>query len=116
MIELTEDLTLEELLEDLGLELYTEGVIKLPLYVSFYEGGEWTVDSVDLQTGASHTTLGDGKNLIKILPVLREIRDLFLKRVKEINKEERTKFKKEELLKIKILKEYQKVRNKNDNS
>lgn len=83
------ELTAKEELEDMGIEIYEyhgedgeESIIKIPIWVQFYEDGSWAVDSTD-DMGGANRTLETGENLVDILPILRSIRDVFLKTLKE---------------------------------
>ena len=105
MTEIKKHTALEEL-EEMGFELiFTEeedGIDKLPFFVSFYPDGSWDVmtishtkityldESGTLQTnivsGGGGNDLGSGDNLISILPILRNIRDIYLKCLKKKKK------------------------------
>lgn len=81
---------LEEL-EDLGMSIFdysTEkepnGIKKICLYVQFYNDGSWVIDSMDEY--GMNSTIDSGADLRKILPKLKECRDLFLKALKELDK------------------------------
>lgn len=84
------ELTALEELEDMGFEIVdysTEGepdvLKKIGIYIAFYEDGGWAIDSMDLS--GINATLGSGNDLRKILPILKECRETFLKALKELS-------------------------------
>ena len=86
----SKELTALEELEDMGFEILNNNKDKngnyhnrkISIDVQFYEDGSWVVDSC--MGKGQNATLGSGDNLIKILPVLKESKDIFLKAIKEI--------------------------------
>lgn len=92
---ISKELTALETLKDMGFEILNNYkdkngkyyIRKISLNVQFYEDGGWCVDSQD--SDGLNATLDSGNNLVKILPILKESRDIFLKAIKEIDKEKR---------------------------
>jgi len=104
--DVTVELTAKEQLEDMGFELiFTEerdGIDKLPFFVTFYSDGHWDVMTIShtevdvinedgtiekrIYSGGGGSDLDSGDNLISILPILKEIRDLYLKSLTETQK------------------------------
>ncbi len=81
------ELTALEELEDMGFEILNKGiddkyhVRKISIDVQFYEDGSWCVDSC-IAPG-QNATLGSGRDLRNILPILKYCRNVFLKALKE---------------------------------
>lgn len=81
--------TPEELLRDLGFEIINpkseypkDNIRKIVIEVELWENGMWSLCSTERNASESGD-LGYGKNLLKMLPLIRECRDLFLKVIKE---------------------------------
>lgn len=85
------ELTALEELKDMGFEIVDystekepDGLKKIGIYITFYDDGGWAIDSMDLS--GLNATLSSGNDLRKILPILKECRDTFLKALKELSK------------------------------